>query len=67
MHNTFRRPNYQSRRVSAIYEALSFDKEAYKEKIQQYVMEHKTDLTIDKIRKNIKVTPADIHIWKNAF
>jgi type I restriction enzyme R subunit len=44
----------------AIYEALSFDKEAYKEKIQQYVMEHKTDLTIDKIRKNIKVTPADI-------
>lgn len=25
----------------AIYEVLSFDKEAYKEKIQQYVMEHK--------------------------
>ena len=44
----------------AIYEAKSFDKEAYREKIQQYVMEHKTDLTIDKIRKNIKITPADI-------
>lgn len=51
-----------------IYESKAFDKEAYKEKIQQFVMENRTDITIDKIRKNIKVTLADLqHLEKMLF
>ncbi|WP_313305033.1 DEAD/DEAH box helicase family protein [Empedobacter sp.] len=43
-----------------IYEAHSFDKEAYKEKVERYIKENQFDLTIDKIKKNIKITPADL-------
>ena len=43
-----------------IYEAHSFDKEAYKEKIERYIKENQFDLTIDKIRKNIKITTSDL-------
>lgn len=52
----------------AIYERKTFDKEAYKEKIAQFVKEHEYDLTIDKIKKNIKVTKSDIdHLEKMLF
>lgn len=43
-----------------VYEQSSFDKEAYRHKIEQFVKENQFDLTIDKIRKNIKVTKSDI-------
>ncbi|MGV0970009.1 type I restriction-modification enzyme R subunit C-terminal domain-containing protein [Empedobacter sp. ULE_I136] len=43
-----------------IYETNSFDKEAYKDKVERYIRENLFDLTIDKIRKNIKITPADL-------
>lgn len=43
-----------------IYETNSFDKEAYKDKVERYIRENLFDLTIDKIRKNIKITLADL-------
>lgn len=51
-----------------IYESRSFDKEAYKVKLEQFVKENQYDLIIDKIRKNIKITPADLeYIEKFLF
>lgn len=44
----------------AIYEAKSFDKEAYKQKLEQFIKENQYDITIDKIRKNIKITQSDL-------
>lgn len=44
----------------AIYESKSFDKEAYKEKIEQYIQQHRLHLTIDKLRKNIKVSQSEL-------
>lgn len=38
----------------------SFDREAYEKKIKQFIIENSRDLTIDKLRKNIKVTDVDI-------
>ena len=38
----------------------SFDREAYEKKIKQFIIENSRDLTIDKLRKNIKVTNVDI-------
>ena len=38
----------------------SFDREAYEKKIKQFIIENSSDLTIDKLRKNIKVTDVDI-------
>lgn len=43
-----------------IYEAKSFDKEAYKNKLEQFVKENQFNITIDKIRKNIKITKGDL-------
>lgn len=51
-----------------IYESRSFDKEAYKVKMEQFIKENQYDLTIDKIRKNIKVTKDDLeYIEKFLF
>lgn len=51
-----------------IYESRSFDKEAYRSKIEQFIKENQYDLTIDKIRKNIKVTKDDLdYIEKFLF
>lgn len=51
-----------------IYESRSFDKEAYKVKMEQFIKENQYDLAIDKIRKNIKVTREDLdHIEKFLF
>lgn len=51
-----------------IYESRSFDKEAYKVKMEQFIKENQYDLTIDKIRKNIKVTKDDLdYIEKFIF
>ncbi|MBV7441012.1 DEAD/DEAH box helicase family protein [Weeksellaceae bacterium TAE3-ERU29] len=44
----------------AIYENNSFDKEAYKAKIARYIIENKRNITIDKLRKNIKITEAEL-------
>ncbi len=48
------------RESAPVYESKSFDKEAYKAKIEQFVRENQYDLAIDKIRKNIKVTEGDL-------
>ncbi len=48
------------RESPAIYEIHSFDKEAYRLKLEQFVKENKLNLTIDKIRKNIKITQSDL-------
>lgn len=51
-----------------VYEGATFDKEAYRNKIEQFVKENQLDLAIDKIRKNIKVTKSDIdHLEKMLF
>ena len=52
----------------AVFETNSFNKEAYKDKLEQFVKENQLDITIDKIRKNIKVTKEDIsHLEKMLF
>ena len=38
----------------------TFDREAYEKKIRQFIMENKMNLTIDKLRRNIKVTSSDL-------
>lgn len=43
-----------------VYESQSFDKEAYKAKIEQFVRENRLDLAINKIRNNIKITEGDL-------
>lgn len=48
-----------------ISESKSFDKEAYKVKVEQFIRENKFDLTIDKIRKNIKITKDDLAYLEN--
>lgn len=44
----------------SVFERDSFNKEAYKRKVEQYIRENRHHLTIDKIRKNQPVTPADL-------
>lgn len=43
-----------------VYENKSFDKEAYREKVERFIRENKNNITIDKIRRNIKITQAEI-------
>lgn len=43
-----------------VYEAQTFDKNAYKMKVEQYILENKLNLTIDKLRKNIKITKSEL-------
>lgn len=50
-----------------IYETNTFNKEAYREKVEQFIREHQYDLTVDKIRKNIKVTQSDINYLENLL
>src|SRR5699024_11013591 len=41
----------------SVFERHSFNKEAYKRKVEQYLQENRHHLTIDKLRKNLPVTP----------
>jgi type I restriction enzyme R subunit len=43
-----------------LYESHSFDKEAYKRKLEQFVRENQYDLIIDKIRKNQSISLLDL-------
>lgn len=51
----------------AVYETESFDKAAYKKKVEQYVREHKHNITIDKLRKNKPVTEDEIEALENML
>ncbi|WP_295220770.1 DEAD/DEAH box helicase family protein [uncultured Chryseobacterium sp.] len=48
-----------------IYESKSFDKDAYRAKIEQFIKENQYNITIDKIRRNIKVTRDDLDYIEN--
>ena len=51
-----------------VYESSSFDKEAYKIKLEEFIKENQYDLIIEKIRKNIKITNEDLlYIEKFLF
>lgn len=50
-----------------IYEHKSFDKEAYKQKIEQYIRQNHFNLTIDKLRRNIKITQTELDTLENML
>src|SRR5699024_8123293 len=50
-----------------VYEATSFNKDAYRKKVERYIRENRHNITIDKLRRNEPVTEQEIEALEDML